>query len=219
MKKTHVLLIVFLIFLTTYTPNRSPITNLRLNIKKIEVKNIKTVQKNEILEKLSYLYDENLFILDTKKIEKKLSSENYIETFVLKKIFPDTIRIVISEKKPIAIIQIKKEKFYISSKGSLFDYKDLDEYSNLPVVFGKGKNFFKLYTSLLEIKFPIEKVKTFYFFEAGRWDLVMTDGKVIKLPISDYIFSLESFMKSSINSNFDKYRIFDYRIKNQLILN
>ncbi len=219
MKKKHVLSIVFLIFLTTYTPNNSPINNFKLNIKKIEVENIKAFQKNEILEKLSYLYNENLFILDTKKIEEKLSSENYIETFVIKKIFPDIIKIIITEKKPIAIIQIKKEKFYISNKGSLFDYKDLNEYNNLPVVFGKGKNFFKLYTSLLEMKFPIEKIKTFYFFEAGRWDLIMTDGKVIKLPISDYIFSLESFMKSSINSNFDKYRIFDYRIKDQLILN
>ena len=47
----------------------------------------------------------------------------------------------------------------------------------------------------------------------------MYDEKVIKLPIEDYIFSLKNFMISKDNSNFKNYKIFDYRIKDQLILN
>ena len=47
----------------------------------------------------------------------------------------------------------------------------------------------------------------------------MDDDKVIKLPINDYLFSLKNFMLSKSKSNFDNYKIFDYRIKDQLILN
>ena len=47
----------------------------------------------------------------------------------------------------------------------------------------------------------------------------MHDGKVIKLPIEDYLFSLKNFMLSQADSNFNNYKIFDYRIKDQLILN
>ena len=61
--------------------------------------------------------------------------------------------------------------------------------------------------------------KSFYFFESGRWDLVMHDDKVIKLPNRNYLSSLENFMLTKDNSNFNIYKIFDYRIKDQLILN
>ena len=47
----------------------------------------------------------------------------------------------------------------------------------------------------------------------------MHDDKIIKLPIKDYLFSLKNFMLSKTNSNFNNYKIFDYRIKDQLILN
>ena len=95
----------------------------------------------------------------------------------------------------------------------------LEEYENLPTVFGNGKNFYSLYKNLEEIKFPINMVKSFYFFDSGRWDLIMYDEKTIKLPIKDYLSSLKNFMISKENSNFNNYKIFDYRIKDQLILN
>ena len=47
----------------------------------------------------------------------------------------------------------------------------------------------------------------------------MNDNKVIKLPIEKYLYSLENFMKSTNDKNFDNYKTFDYRIKDQLILN
>ena len=47
----------------------------------------------------------------------------------------------------------------------------------------------------------------------------MHDDKVIKLPIKNYLSSLKNFMLSKANSNFNNYKIFDYRIKDQLILN
>ena len=62
-------------------------------------------------------------------------------------------------------------------------------------------------------------VKSFYFFESGRWDLILHDKKVVKLPIKDYLLSLENFMFSKDNSSFNNYKLFDYRIKDQLILN
>ena len=61
-------------------------------------------------------------------------------------------------------------------------------------------------------------IKSFYYFESGRWDLLMQSDKVIKLPKSD-LKSLENFMLFKSNIEFDKYKLFDYRIQNQLILN
>ena len=46
----------------------------------------------------------------------------------------------------------------------------------------------------------------------------MIDKKILKLPEKNYTESLINFMKLKENTNFEKYKIFDYRLNNQLIL-
>ena len=41
---------------------------------------------------------------------------------------------------------------------------------------------------------------------------------LVKLPSNDYLESLNNFLRLEIDQNFEKYKIFDYRINNQLIL-
>ena len=219
MKKSLFGLIILFILLTTYTPKFEFILNSNLYIQKIEIENNSIVESDKIKKKLSFLYKENLFFLNLEDIEKNLKNETFIESFSIKKIYPNTLKIIIVEKKPIAILHNKKEKFYISSKGNLINFIDINIYNDLPTVFGDGENFYSLYQDLQNIRFSLDKIKSYYFFESGRWDLVMQDDKVIKLPVEDYLSSLKNFMLSKTNSNFNKYKIFDYRIKDQLILN
>ena len=219
MKKSLFGLIILFIFLTTYTPKSNFIFNSNLYIKKIDIENNSALKTDAIKSKLNFLYRENLFFLNIKDIEENLKNETLIESFSIKKIYPNTLKLTIFEKKPIAVLQNKKKKFFVSDKGDLIDFKNLEMYNDLPIVFGNGENFYSLYQDLKNIKFPIEMIKTFYFFESGRWDRVMYDDKIIKLPIKNYIFSLKNFMLSKDNNNFENYKIFDYRIKDQLILN
>ena len=219
MKKSLFGLIVLLILLTTYTPKFNFVINSNLNIKTIKIENNSIIEPDAIKKKLNFLYEENLFFLNIKDIEENLRSETFIESFSIKKIYPNTLKLIIVEKTPIAILQNKKKKFYISDKGNLIAFIDINIYNDLPTVFGKGRDFYSLYQDLQNIDFPLDMIKSFYFFESGRWDLIMHDDKVIKLPIKDYLFSLKNFMLSKTNSNFNNYKIFDYRIKDQLILN
>ena len=219
MKKSLFGLIVLFILLTTYTPKFNFIENSNLYIQKIEIENTYIIRSDQIKKNLSFLYKENLFFLNFKDIEKNLKQESFVESFRVKKIYPNTLKIIIAEKKPIAILHNKKKKFYISDKGNLINFIDIDRYNDLPTVFGNGRNFYSLYKDLQNIKFPLAMIKSFYFFESGRWDLIMHDDKVIKLPITNYLPSLKNFILSKSNNNFNNYKIFDYRIKDQLILN
>ena len=46
----------------------------------------------------------------------------------------------------------------------------------------------------------------------------MIDKKILKLPKKNYTKSLKNFMSIKDKSNFEKYKIFDYRLNNQLVL-
>ena len=49
-------------------------------------------------------------------------------------------------------------------------------------------------------------------------DLTTKENQTIKLPIKNYISSLENFFEIKDQYNFRQYKSFDYRITNQLIL-
>ena len=219
MKKSFFGLIVVFVLLTTYKPQFNFFKNSNLNIKKIEIENNSIVETGDIKDRLDFLYQENLFFLNIQDIENNLKNESFIDSFSIKKIYPNKIKLIIIEKTPVAILQYKKKKFFISDKGNLINFKNIKFYSDLPTVFSNGKNFYNLYSNLKNIRFPIKKIKSFYYFQSGRWDLIMHDDKIVKLPIKNYLFSLQNFMKSQSNSDFNNYKVFDYRIKDQLILN
>ena len=81
------------------------------------------------------------------------------------------------------------------------------------------KKILKLfYSDLKKIKFSLSEIKKIYFFESQRWDLLTNKDKLIKLPTNNYLESLNNFIAIKDLDNFGKYKIFDYRINNQLIL-
>ena len=219
MKKSTLGFGLLFILLTTYMPSLNFKLSSNLNIQKIIITNNQIVEASKVRQSLNFLYTNSLFFLNTKDIEKILKKEPFIESFSIKKIYPNEIKLIIVEKEPIAILHIKKKKFYISDKGALISFKNIDIYDNLPTVFGSSKTFFSLYQKLENIQFPLKTIKSFYFFESGRWDLIMHDEQVIKLPNQNYLLSLKNFMNLKKNNNFNDYKTFDYRIKDQLILN
>ena len=137
----------------------------------------------------------------------------------LKKKYPNTIKIKIFEKTPIAVIIEQKKKFYLSDKIDLIEFKSLSNYQDLPYVFGNKDNFKIFYSNLKKIDFPLNIIKKYTFYETNRWDLETKNNKIIKLPSENYIKSLENYLNLKSKNDFEKYKLFDYRIRNQLILN
>tara|TARA_B100000575_G_scaffold194217_1_gene156893 strand:+ start:2382 stop:3038 length:657 start_codon:yes stop_codon:yes gene_type:complete len=217
MKIKLVIALALLLFFSTYNPKNLSFGN-KFKLNKIDIENNFIVSEKKIKSDLAFLYNTSLFLLDSSSIEKELKKISFIESFKIKKIYPNKLKIIIYEKKPIAILQLKKKKFYISENMKLVDFEKKYEFKALPTVFGNQNEFKTIYNTLNKINFPKDIIKNYYYFESKRWDLETYEKKIIKLPQKNYEESLKNFINLNKQSIYDKYEIFDYRINNQLIL-
>lgn len=217
MKKRLVISITLLIFLTTITFQQKIVIS-KFNLKKIQIENNFFVLEKDIQKLLNQFLNKNIIFLKNSEIEKALLANSFIESFDIKKKYPDTLKVRIYEKKPIAILINKKKKYYISETIKLVEYISLSNFKNLPYVLGNEKEFKILYDNLNKINFPFDQIKKFTLYETNRWDLETNSDILIKLPPDDYLKSLENFLSIRNKKNIKKYKVFDYRISNQIIL-
>ena len=217
MKKRLVIALFLIILLTTIDSKQSFVIS-KFNLKTIIIENNLLLKDKDIKSLLIPFYNRNLIFLDNKEVKKALLQNSFIESFNIKKKYPNSLKIEIFEKKPIAILLNKKNKFYLSEKIELIEFKNLPNYQNLPYVLGNKSDFKIFYNNLKKINFPLDLVNKYILYETNRWDLETKNNRVIKLPADNYIKSLENFLNIKSKNDFEKFELFDYRINNQLIL-
>ena len=209
--------VALLIILTTINSKDHFVIS-KFNLKEVTVENNFLLKDKDIKNLLVPIYNKNLLFLKNIEVEKALTQNSFIESFNIKKKYPNTLKIKVFEKKPIAVLFNQKKKFYLSDKIELIEFKYLPNYQNLPEVIGNKYDFKIFYKNLKKINFPVNIIKKYTLYEAKRWDLEIINNKVIKLPSENYNKSLESFLSLKNKNSFEIYKLFDYRINNQLIL-
>ena len=217
MKKRTLIYLILLILLTTITFQQRLIFS-TFDVEEINIKNTSILEENDLKILLQPIYGKNIFFLKNSEIEKILIQINFVEGFNIKKKYPRTLDIRIFEKKPIAILINNREKFYLSDKIELINFRKLENFKNLPYILGNKDEFKIFYNNLKKINFPQKEIKRYILFESKRWDIETYDKKIIKLPVKNYTKSLENYIQLKKKDIFKKYIIFDYRINDQLIL-
>jgi len=216
--KFYLLIFFFFIFTTYSLKEPKKIFSIIFPIKEIVIEGARATNLTKLQVDLNFLINTSLFFLKEKEISIIINEYDFIKNIQLKKKYPNILKVLISEKIPVATEISKKKKYYLTKNGKKINYVDLKFFENLPVIFGNHKNFSFFFNNLEKSNFKINNIKAFYYFEAGRWDIVLRDERVIKLPESNYNKILIDVNLLLYDFNFSKYKTFDYRIKEQLIL-
>ena len=119
MKNRFLIALVLLVLFSTYSSKEIFKSKLIFKVQEILVENNKYIETNEIKKELSFLLNSNLFLLKNKDISENLKDDTFIESFEIKRIYPNKLKIKIYEKKPIAILQNKKKNIILPIKVSL----------------------------------------------------------------------------------------------------
>ena len=224
MKKFYkiITLLIIFIFLSTYNPKKLDFViqnnSTFFRIKNIEIINNFLISEKEIEEKLQQIYKRNIFLVSSHDIEKPLKEVNYLKKVEVKKKYPSTIVVKIFETKPVAILFKDKTKYILDSSSNLISFKS--DFDKLPNIFGEGaEDHFIFFLSQLENNnFPKDKIKNFYYFQIGRWDLQLINSKIIKYPGNNTEDAIKKSIKLLKRKDFENYNIIDLRIEGKIIV-
>ena len=113
-----------------------------------------------------------------------------------------------------------EKKYLLDSSSNLISFREKLNSDDLPIVFGDEaeNHFINFRKQLVKNNFPIKKVKNFYYFQIGRWDLQLINKKIIKLPHDKIDFAITKSIELLGREDFINYNIIDLRVDGKIIV-
>ena len=114
----------------------------------------------------------------------------------------------------------KNKKYILDSSSNLISWDQNINMDNFPNVFGENAenyfvNFFKI---LADNDFPEHQVKSYYYFQVGRWDLQFFNDQVIKFPAEKINEAIQQSVELLERKDFKNYNIIDLRMHGKIIV-
>tara|TARA_B100001029_G_scaffold79567_1_gene65229 strand:+ start:2124 stop:2810 length:687 start_codon:yes stop_codon:yes gene_type:complete len=215
--KIYIYLIIFFLF-TTITNLQISNSNLfKFSFKDIKVSGLSEKNNFSILQELKKIQLKNIFFIQKDILAKILTQNNLVNSFEIKRIFPNTIEIKIKKTEFLGITNVDGNFYFIGSNGKLISYDESTK--NLPYVFGKIStfSFIEFINILKQSTVDIKNIKEIYFFPSGRWDIKTKQDKLFKLPSKNILSALNTINKLNISKEFKKASIVDLRFNDKII--
>ena len=209
---------IFLIFLLSSINNYNLNISNFFKIKNIVVNGMSNDKNLKFESNLNFLLGENIFFLKD-NIYIYFDKNNDIKNFNVKKLYPNSLEITITETKPICIILANGKEIFLGDNGKILTAKK--DYNNLLKVYGSSNidQIFGLLKTLKKSSLNSKNIKSITFIKSNRFDLNLNDKKVIKFPINYNDSILEYAYKILQDNNFADTKIIDLRIDNKIITN
>ena len=93
-------------------------------------------------------------------------------------------------------------------------------FDDLTSIFGEKaeQDFINFFDELGNNKFTKQRVKNFYYFQIGRWDLELLNNQIIKFPASKIPEAIQQSVELLARKDFGNYNIIDLRIHGKIVV-
>ena len=218
-KKSKKIVIYFFLLIVLGSINNKLFSNTKFyEIKEIQISGLEDIDNEILLSKLSNFFLKNILLINKNEISKIIENNDLVQNYTILKKYPSKLDIRIEKAKFYAKINRNNKIFYVGSNGKLI--KNNFKYE-LPFIFGSPEvdEFLKLKRIIDNSKLQYKEIKNLYFFQSKRWDIELNNNLIVKLPKENLDKSLDNVFEIINNSNLNKFKIIDLRIKNQIITN
>ena len=182
--KICLLLLIFLLF-TTYN------LNIKINlpffkIKNIDFRNQLYLEENIKSDIINNFTNKSLINLSKKNLSKHFEKSKWVNSYKLKKKYPNTVLIILNEHEPIAIYS-KDNLSYLVNNNYILTKKIINTQTDIDLINLKGefdaKQFKDIYSNLITTNF-LKKVKEIKIKSLNRMDLLLFNN--IKVSFGEY---------------------------------
>jgi len=128
-----------------------------------------------------------IMAFDPAAIRNRLEALPWVETAIVERRLPDTVRIRVVEREPIALWQRKGKLSLVGRNGAPITGRNLGRFNDLVVIVGKDapRHAGALLTMLAAEPTLVRRVRAAVRVGARRWNLKLDNGIHIRLPETD----------------------------------
>ena len=225
-----IFIIIFLFFFKFYTPNYTQhfkkfineySLKYNFNFTELEVSGINFFNSKDLESYFKDYYNQSIFLIPLNTISKEIENLKWVDSILLKSNYRNKITILIKEVSPKGVYFDSVEYFLINSSGEIIEVISKDMILEYLIFSGEEsrENFSKIVKNIPHsIKSMIREVE---FIGKRRWNIVLKNNILIKLPEFNLNIALE-FFNELYNSMSDKEKleveIIDLRIFKKAII-
>ena len=206
----YIILSITILIVAACVYYRTTIVNTLINIEEYLVTltgaHIKTVivigaspkVEKLIRAKLGVKEGNSIFSLSTTNMLNNLKKIGWIKTVSVHKILPNIIKIEVTERIPIAIYYHNKYYTLIDKDGNFIE--SVNKNPGLPLTSGAEANtkLFKILQILSKYPQLKKEVTSLIYMRKRRWDIVLNNKMLIKLPAGDTHRSMEDNIERAL---------------------
>lgn len=223
--KIFAYLLLIAIFVLFYNYSNEFAADGNKKIEKITLVGRKNIDKNVFAEKLLGYKGMPINGVDLNEIKKQVEKIKIVDQAYVKRMLPNEIIVEIIEKEPVLIYIKDNKKFLVDINGTIIrEYipKQDKKFKSLKLIRGdKLKHMIESFLNIINVENGLEEyVVVGYFVDNIRWDILLNDGKIIKLPVKGYLNAWENIGKLKDDPFiFDKnVKIIDARVNGKIIV-
>jgi cell division protein FtsQ len=146
----------------------------------------------EVLNQLAIPDHASIVMFDVHEARLRVEEIPWVESATIRKIYPGTLEIEITEREPFALWQRNGDVALIDVEGRVLSAYVAPRYRGLPVLVGAGAQSEAEQILALIAEFPTlhERIRAATLVSGRRWDLTLKNDIVIMLPEEDPIPAL-----------------------------
>ena len=196
-------------------------------IKKVTNKPISQIQiegdflylsKNESVEFIQSFIEDGLLNLNIKELKEKLESTPWVDKAAVSRTWPDKLKVVLLEEKPIARWG---NQGFLNMKGDIIQAKRLDQLQALPLLVGRDEYAKKIMEHYLAFNQQLSsaelRMNELYLDDTQNWRVKLTDGLEIKLGrerLHEKLRQVVDAKQGVLAEQYNKIKVIDFRYHN-----
>jgi len=171
------------------------LVNMGFVVKYVDVVGEGRVREDKVREMLGVRSGDYLFDMDIKNAQERIQSLSWVDTAIVRRLWPNRVVVHINERHPYALWQNDQQIKVIDDEGFVIMKADAREFSELPFVVGAGaaENAQPIWDMLDMHPEVLARTESVVFVGKRRWDIVFKDGTRILLPEQNPTAALQRF--------------------------